>query len=830
MSDSNYWQIPKMGSTSDLGKMGYDYNQSLGSIRIGNVILDRFEIEEQIGQGGMGVVFRAQDRNRNGHVALKFLHPSLLSEPRAIRMFKREAELAAKLNHPRICQVYDVQEVEGVHFLVMELLEGESLRSHLRTLGEKQERMNIDLAMDLIEQIAEALEHAHEWTYHLDLKPENVWLTPGGEIRVMDFGISRLLRPGKEPAARESVTQLRLGTPYYTAPEQLTSSSDVDQRADVYSLAVLTYELLTGDPPLNMALELKEVRWDLPVALSEVVKRGLAVKPEDRYLSVAAFAKALSSSRREYRFPADFLRAHPVLRRRIGWMALLVATGIAVWAYAVQMQDSFERNRTRLEQAYSALSEADRSVEEVGEELQTRQQSVLTAKEAWDDIRAPSVRASEPEIFAAKQAYQRANRIWQQLRSELNAQGDWIPGKLALERVTDRIHANRLTEAIQQSSQLRREAAAKLASIQRKIESAQDTDLKGALRASETILTNSEALGNTIGAGEQLETASRPGSEQQFRILWQTLKDETVGAKHAWESRFSPLGPPNLSFLYDHAQTETKANLWMTLKRYDKALPLLQESVQVYQQWTEELNALHHRTKATWDSISQANRFEFGNGMRFVRIDSAYFVSMWETRVMDFARFIDENPGLAALAGEDWKTLIPNQGPTWPVVGVEPKMAAAFASWLDRTEPLADRPGPMVNGLYRKSDIANLRDAEHAGPIRQGLFISFQEWSERRYQEKIVDLGIDPARHLGPVARGKPSPRGVYDLQGSVWEWSEVPFLNSAGHYAWKNLVHFPVLYGGDDFGVLSELGLPSPEGYDYIVNLKAIGFRVMLR
>ncbi len=830
MSDSNYWQIPKMGSASNSSEMGYDYNQSLGSIRIGDVILDRFEIEEQIGQGGMGVVFRAKDRNRKGRVALKFLHPSLLRESLAIHLFKREAELAAKLNHPRICQVYDVQEVGGVHFLVMELLEGESLRSHLRTLGEKRERMNIDRAIGLIEQIAEALEHAHEWTYHLDLKPENVWLTPSGEVRVMDFGISRLLRPGKEPAARESVTQLRLGTPYYTAPEQLASSSDVDQRADVYSLAVLTYELLTGDPPLNMALELKEVRLDLPVALSEVVKRGLAMKPEDRYPSVAGFAEALVPSRRAYRFPADFLRAHPILRRRIGWAALLAVVGIAVWGYVALVQDSFEQNRNQLEQAYSALSEANRSVQEVGEELQARQQAVLAAKEAWDAIRYPNVQATEPEIFAAKQTYERANRIWQHLRADLNAQGIWIPGKLALERVTDRIHANRLAEAIQRSGDIRREAAEKLASIQRETRSALDTDRMAALKASETILTDTTSLGLSRGAQDRLKDTDTLESEQRLRILWQSLLDEAGAAKHTWESQFSPLAPPNLAFLFDHSQAEAKANLWVSLKRYDKALPPLRESVRVHQQWTEELSGLHQRTKATWDKISRADRFEFGNGMRFVRIDSAYFVSIWETRVMDFARFVDENPQLAAMAGDDWKTLIPNQGPTWPVVGVDPKMAAAFASWLDRTEPLADRPGPMGNGLYRESDIANLRNENLAGPIRQGLFISFQEWSERRYQEKIVDLEIDPARHLGPVARGKPSPRGFYDLDGGAWEWSEVLFRESDGHYAWKNLVHFPVLYGGADFGVLSELGLPSPEGYDYIVNLKAIGFRVVLR
>ncbi|HTW79599.1 MAG TPA: protein kinase [Terracidiphilus sp.] len=246
--------------------------------------LGRYAILEPLGAGGMGVVYRARDEKLERMVAIKMLAPGVLSGNEARRHFRREALALAKLNHPRIAAVYDVGEQDGADYIVMELVEGESLAAKLKAgaLGVKE-------ATAIALQVAEALEEAHEHgVIHRDLKPANVMMTAKGQAKVLDFGLARILALGTDSTLSLSETGRLLGTPLYMSPEQALGRS-VDARTDLWSLGVVYYQCLTGQPPFRgeSSIEvlhaitaetytaLRSVRTDAPPLAEHIVGRGL---------------------------------------------------------------------------------------------------------------------------------------------------------------------------------------------------------------------------------------------------------------------------------------------------------------------------------------------------------------------------------------------------------------------------------------------------------------------------------------------------------------------------------------------------------------------------
>jgi serine/threonine protein kinase/Tol biopolymer transport system component len=266
------------------------------------VRLGRYSIVEPLGAGGMGIVYRARDEKLEREVAIKMLAPGVLTGEDARRHFRREALALAKLNHPRIAAVYDVGEQDGVDFIVMELVAGESLAAKLRA-GALSAKEATEIAL----QVAEALEEAHEQgVIHRDLKPANVMITPKGNAKVLDFGLAKMLAAGEDNAL--SLTEKRglLGTPRYMSPEQAQGMS-LDSRTDLWSLGVVYYEFLTGRTPFqansNLAIlhaiatapytALRAVRADAPLLAEQIVARALEKDPELRYQRARDFAKDL---------------------------------------------------------------------------------------------------------------------------------------------------------------------------------------------------------------------------------------------------------------------------------------------------------------------------------------------------------------------------------------------------------------------------------------------------------------------------------------------------------------------------------------------------------
>ena len=261
--------------------------------------ISHYEILDKLGQGGMGVVYRAEDTKLDRPVALKFLPSHLLGDEDVRKRFEREAKAAAALNHPNICAVYEIDEADGKSFIAMAFLEGESLEKKIA-----QGPLKLEEALSIARQIAEGLEAAHEkGIHHRDIKPENVIVNAKGRVTIMDFGLAQLTE-----ASRLTRTDETLGTTAYMSPEQ-TQGSGTDHRTDIWALGVVLYEMVVREKPfkgdydkavmysiLNEAHEpITGLRAGVPMDFEFIVGKCLEKAADQRYDSASDIAKDLRS-------------------------------------------------------------------------------------------------------------------------------------------------------------------------------------------------------------------------------------------------------------------------------------------------------------------------------------------------------------------------------------------------------------------------------------------------------------------------------------------------------------------------------------------------------
>ena len=239
----------------------------------------QLEILELIGRGGMGFVFKARQPHLDRFVALKLLPDKLARDPRFTERFNREGRVLAKLNHPNIVSVYDFGQTEHFYFLTMEFVDGVNLRQAM-----KAGRFSPGEALAIVPKICEALQYAHgQGILHRDIKPENILLDARGQVKIADFGIAKLVGDDK-PDVALTATGAALGTPHYMAPEQLEKPLTVDHRADIYSLGVVFYEMLTGELPIGR-FAAPSSKTPVGANVDEVVFRTLEKDRERRYQS-----------------------------------------------------------------------------------------------------------------------------------------------------------------------------------------------------------------------------------------------------------------------------------------------------------------------------------------------------------------------------------------------------------------------------------------------------------------------------------------------------------------------------------------------------------------
>ncbi len=276
----------------------------------GRIIDGRYAIERRVGEGGMAYVYRAMDRETRQPVAIKVLMSRLATDAESVARLKREANLAMKLNHPNCCGILAYGEAAGLPYLVMPFLEGETLSVRENRTGP----MPVAQAIPILIQLCHGLQHAHDQgVLHRDLKPENVMLVPEPNREravVMDFGLAKERISGGE-LTKLTQTGIVLGTPEFMSPEQIRGKS-IDQRSDIYALAVLAFELLTGELPFEGAnaqetmlnhlagrpRRIRTVLASIPEPLEQVIERCLKIDPADRYPTMADLAAALERIKR----------------------------------------------------------------------------------------------------------------------------------------------------------------------------------------------------------------------------------------------------------------------------------------------------------------------------------------------------------------------------------------------------------------------------------------------------------------------------------------------------------------------------------------------------
>jgi serine/threonine-protein kinase len=269
---------------------------------VGEVLSDRYEVEELVGTGGMSSVFRAHDRLLDRKVALKVLHQQYSEDAEYVERFRREARAVAALSHPNIVTVIDRGEHDGRQFIVFEYIDGENLKALIERRGPAPVTTALELAM----QIARGLSFAHQQgLVHRDVKPQNILLNGDGQAKVTDFGIARSLD------VQQGMTQTGtvLGTSDYIAPEQ-AQGQRVDEHTDVYSLGVVLYEMLTTEVPFPgenfVAVAMRHIneeppsirdkRPDVSPRLEAAVQRAMAKRPEDRFQTMADFCHELEAN------------------------------------------------------------------------------------------------------------------------------------------------------------------------------------------------------------------------------------------------------------------------------------------------------------------------------------------------------------------------------------------------------------------------------------------------------------------------------------------------------------------------------------------------------
>src|SRR5216683_8218862 len=267
-------------------------------IQPGDVLGERYEILKRLGEGGMGAVYKAHDRELERLVALKIIRPELARNPEILRRFKQELILARQVTHKNVIRIYDLGQADGIKFITMDFVEGRDLRKLLVEKG----KFPPEQAARIMLQICRALEAAHaEGVIHRDLKPQNIMLDASGRVYVMDFGIARSVDlPGM------TQTGALIGTPEYMSPEQGRGET-LTERSDLFSMGIIFYELLTGKSPYHSDTPLATL-WKrmtekvtppvvldptLPQALSNIVVKALEIEPKNRFASAREMAQQL---------------------------------------------------------------------------------------------------------------------------------------------------------------------------------------------------------------------------------------------------------------------------------------------------------------------------------------------------------------------------------------------------------------------------------------------------------------------------------------------------------------------------------------------------------
>jgi len=264
------------------------FSTPIEELATGTTFAGRYQVIEELGRGGMGKVYKVFDKDIQEKIVLKLLKPEIAADKKTIERFRNELKFARKISHRNVCRMYDLSTEQGYHYITMEFVPGEDLKSFIKRVGQ----LPVGKAISIGKQVCEGLEEAHrQGVVHRDLKPRNVMIDREGNVRIMDFGIARSLQ-----AKGITGSRMMIGTPEYMSPEQV-EGKETDQRSDIYSLGIIMYEMVTGKVPfegdtaLTIALKHKtetppdprESNAQVPPDLSRLIHKCMAKNREQRF-------------------------------------------------------------------------------------------------------------------------------------------------------------------------------------------------------------------------------------------------------------------------------------------------------------------------------------------------------------------------------------------------------------------------------------------------------------------------------------------------------------------------------------------------------------------
>jgi len=353
---------PLDGATGDVCPkclLSLGVNSELEKALESGTMFHGLEIIQILGRGGMGVVYKARQPQLDRIVALKVLPKAMGQDQEFAQRFVREARALASLQHPNIVAVHDFGKEGDSYFFVMEFVDGTNLRAIMR-----EGKLTADEALNIIPRVCDALNYAHqEGIVHRDIKPENILMDKKGRVKVADFGLAKMI--GGERTVLQNMTQSNvvMGTPHYMAPEQFENAKHVDHRADIYSLGVMLYEMLTGELPIGK-FESPSKRVQVDVRLDEIVLRTLEKAPEKRYQSMDEFSKEISriSEKRGVKPPGGGI---PIKFVGIGVALLLAAFVIYLVATRTPTVEPTPAPATAIELVKPGLAQADGALTEL---------------------------------------------------------------------------------------------------------------------------------------------------------------------------------------------------------------------------------------------------------------------------------------------------------------------------------------------------------------------------------------------------------------------------------------------------------------------------------
>src|SRR5579871_6287603 len=416
--------------------------------------VSHYRILGKLGGGGMGVVYEAEDLKLGRHVALKFIPENLAGDPKSLERFTREARAASLLNHPNICTIHGIEDNNGHPFIVMEKLEGESLKQHISGRA-----MPLEEVLDVGVQVADALIASHlKGIVHRDIKPANIFMTPSGQVKVLDFGLAKLVHNlgSDEDGGDQSLTAVGVipGTAVYMSPEQARSET-VDARSDLFSFGVVLYEMSTGKKPFTGANSLvtldavlhskpippRDLNPKIPVELEGIIGKAMEKDRNRRYQSATEMRSDLALLKREtesgtVKSGTHTLKlvagsktfGHPTRIQTyllIGTAALLVTvlSAVGAWWYKHRQLASAEQRNAIAVLPLQNIS-GDSSLDYLRFALADELTSVLTYSRTLE-VRPTSATRSIPNDFAPQKVGQQLH-VGRILTGSFNKQGDQL--------------------------------------------------------------------------------------------------------------------------------------------------------------------------------------------------------------------------------------------------------------------------------------------------------------------------------------------------------------------------------------------------------------------